>query len=206
MPLPDTNGFNLYSFRDTIGDPARPYLFLIHIPEISTDTIVTAMSRASSLPPYTLGSVPIQFQGVAIKLATTPEFADWTVNFLCDEAHELNRLFRSWQAIAYDIGVGETGHSNEYKSDRMGVAQLARTGAKVATFNMVGAWPKNVGEITVGHDQNAAVEAFDVTFSYDYYVVDADFGDHTKASPMIRATEFDTDRGTPIGNGSFKPD
>lgn len=206
MPLPDTNGFNLYSFRQTIGDPGRPYLFLVHIPEISNDTIVTAMARSTSLPPYTLGSTPIMFQGVAIKLATTPEFADWTVNFLSDEAQELNRLFKSWQAIAYDIGVGETGHSNEYKSDRMGVAQLARTGSKVATYNMVGAWPKTVGEITVGHDQNAAVEAFDVTFSYDYYVIDADFGDHTKAAPMIRSTEFDVGRGTPIGDGSFRPD
>jgi len=206
MPLPDTQGFNLFSFRQTIGDPGRPYLFLVHIPHIGTDTVVTAMARTTTLPPYNVGNVNIPFQGVNIKLGTTPEFADWTVTFLSDEAHELHRLFNSWSAIVYDIGVGATGHSNEYKSDQVGVAQLARTGNIVTSYNLVGTWPKTVGEISVGHDQNAAVETFDVVFSYDYFVVDSDFGNHTKAESMIRGDVVQVDRGTALPeNGGFNP-
>lgn len=208
MPLPnEPAGFNLYNFRDTIGDPGRPYLFLVNIPSIGNDTVVTAMARATTIPGYNIGFVPIQFQGVSIKIGTTPEFPDWTVTFLCDEAHELRRLFMQWQAIVYDIGPGLTGHSNQYKSDRMGVAQLARTGAKVASYQMVGTWPKTIADITVGHDQNAAVEQFDVTFSYDYFVIADDFGDATKAEPMIRASGLDIDRGATRNgvNGAFRP-
>jgi hypothetical protein len=209
MPLPNEQaGFNLHTFRQTIGDPGRPYLFLVNIPSIANDTIVTAMARSTTLPGYTIGTTPIAFQGVNIKIGTTPEFADWTVNFLCDEAHELRRIIMAWQAVIYDIGPGTTGHSNEYKSDRLGVAQLARTGAKVCTYNMVGAFPRTVGDIAVGHDQNAAIEQFDVTFSYDYFVVDSDFGDSTTTKSMIRATNFDIDRGTSRNNtnGNFRPD
>ena len=205
MPLPSEGAFNLHSFRTLIGDPGRPYLFLVQIPHIGRDTVMTAMARSTSLPAYTLGSVPIQFQGTNIKLGTTPEFQDWSVTFLSDEAHELRRLFMNWQSIVYDIGVGQTGHSNEYKSDQVGVAQLARTGDIMAAYNFVGAFPKNVGEINVGHDQNNAVEQFEVSFSYDYFVMDDKFGESTSVKEMIRGNVPQIDRGTPIGNGNFNP-
>lgn len=208
MPLPnEPQGFNLHSFRQLIGDPGRPYLFLVQIPQIGRDTIVTAMARSTTLPAYNIGSVPIPFQGVNIKLGTTPEYADWTVSFLCDEAHELRRAFMSWQAIVYDIGVGETGHSNEYKSDQVGVAQLARNGQIMAAYNLVGTFPKTVGDITVGHDQNAAVEQFDVTFSYDYFILDDKFGESTTVDEMVRGNIPQISRGTSINgtDGNFNP-
>lgn len=206
MPLQPDVPFNLHSFRQTIGDPGRPYLFLVHIPHIGTDTVVTTLARTTTLPGYNVGQVLIPFQGVNIKLGTTPEFPDWTVTFLSDEAQELRRIIMNWQAIVYDIGVGETGHSNEYKSDQVSVAQLARTGDIVAAYNFAGCWPRTVAEITVGHDQNAAVEQFDVTFSYDFFTLNDEFGDATKADAMIRGTVFNIDRGTSLPeNGSFNP-
>jgi len=201
MPLPNFDGFNLYKFRETVGDPGRPYLFLVNVPQIGTDTVVTAMARSTNLPGYTVGQVAIPFQGVNIKIGTTPEYQDWTVNFLCDEAHELRRLFMNWQAIVYDVGLGLTGHSNQYKSDQVGVAQLARTGAIIAAYNMVGAWPKSVGDITIGHDQNSSIEQFDVTFAYDYYILDSKFGESTNAAAMIRGSAPQINRGNSI-NGS----
>jgi hypothetical protein len=205
MPLNPNDQFNLFDFRRTIGDPARPFLFLVSIPEIGTTTVTTNLARSTELPAYRIGSIPIPFQGVNIKLGGTPEFADWTVNFLCDEAHELRRLFFKWQSLVYDIGTGLLGHSHTYKSDNLGVSQLARNGEAVAQYGFVGAFPKEVGQIAVGHDQNGAVETFDVTFSYDYFVLVDQMGTQTNRGPMVRNNKsVKINRGTPPPAGQWK--
>jgi hypothetical protein len=204
MPLPGQN-FNLFNFRQTVGDPARPVYFLVHIPEIGTNEVVTGLARNTSLPGYQLGEVAVPFQGVPIKLAGTPTFADWKVTFMCDEAHELRRLFLKWQSLAYDVGTGLTGHSNSYKSDKMSVSQLARNGQIVSTYGFVGAWPKNVAEISVGHEKGTEFELFDVDFAYDYFVNVAKDGEQTNVGSFVRDTRsVKIDRGTPPPAGSWK--
>jgi hypothetical protein len=205
MPLNPNDNFNIFDFRRTVGDPARPFLFLVHIPEIGTQTVTTTLARSTELPAYTLGEIPLPFQGINAKLAGTPTFNDWTVNFLCDEAHELRRLFFKWQSIAYDVGTGLLGHSNSYKSDQVGCAQLARNGERVAQYGFVGAWPKVVGQIAVGHDQTGSVEAFDVTFAYDYFIMVDGFGTQTTKGSMIRSNKSTKiNRGAPPPAGQWK--
>jgi hypothetical protein len=204
MPLQPDVPFNLYNFRQVIGDPARPFLFLIHIPEVGTDQTMTAMARSTKLPGQTLGSIDIPFQGVNIKVGGTPTFQDWDVTFLCDEAHQLRRIFFTWQTLAYDIGLGNVGHSNMYKSDQIGVAQLARDGEQVSLFGLVGAWPKAVGDIEVGHDQNATFESFPVTFSMDYFRVVDQFGTQAMANSFVNSsTSVQISRGSPPPNGAW---
>lgn len=206
MPLPNQEVFNLHQYRNIVGDPARPYLFLVVIPEIANDTVTTGMARSTSLPEYQIGEVNIPFQGLNVKIASTPTFNDWMVQFTCDEAHELRRIFLQWQALAYDVGTGTTGHSNQYKSDQLGVAQLNRQGKAIAKYGFVGAWPKTVGAINVGQDQNADYEKFDVTFSYDYFILVNEFGEQTKPETMVRSQIISPERGnSPNFGGNFKP-
>jgi hypothetical protein len=162
------------------------------------------MARGTTLPGFTLGGVNVPFQGVNIKIATTPEFGDWSVEFLCDEAHELRRIFFKWQTLAYDIGLGTVGHSQSYKSDQIGVAQLARDGSQVAVYGLVGAYPKSVGEITVGHDDNGKFEQFTVQFSMDYFVLADQFGHQTLPESFVQNdTPVQINRGSPPPNGNW---
>jgi hypothetical protein len=200
MPISPNDNFNLYNFRNTIGDPARPFLFLIHIPEIGTNTVMTALARGTTLPGLDIGEIPIPFQGVNIKLAGTPTFGTWEVSFLCDEAHELRRLFFKWQTLAYDIGTGLVGHSHTYKSDAMGVAQLARNGEQVAKYGLVGAYPKAVGEIAVGHEKSGEFEQFSVTFNMDYYRLVDDLGEQSNTQSFVGSTQS-----TRINRGAQPP-
>ena len=197
---------NLYNFRQTIGDPARPYLFLVHIPEIGTDTVVTAMARTTKLPAATMATTEIPFQGMKLNLGTTPTFEEWTCSFLCDEAHELRRLFLKWYSLIYDVGTGLTGHSNSYKSDNVGIAQLSRNNIKVATINLVGAFPSVVGGIELNQDVGNGFELFDVTFKYDYYIYDNQFGNQTVTAPFVRTNNSSKiARGTKPAGGNFQP-
>ena len=205
MGIEPNQPFNLYNFRQTVGDPARPYLFLVHIPEIGTDTVVTAMARSTNLPAATNTPVAVPFQGVNLNLGSTPTFEDWTCTFMCDEAHELRRLFLKWNSLIYDIGTGFAGHSNSYKSDKIGIAQISRNNIKVATVNLVGAFPLNIGAVALTQEAGN-FETFDVTFKYDYYIYDTKFGEQTNAAPFVRASNSTRiDRGTPPPTNNFKP-
>jgi hypothetical protein len=207
MPLPsEPQGFNLHSFRQLIGDPGRPYLFLVHIPHIGRDTVVTALARNAQLPAYTLQEVPIHFQGVQINIAGTPTFAQMDITFLSDEAQELRRLFMSWQSIAYDIGDGTQGHSNQYKSDQISIAQLSRNNQITAAYNLVGAFPLAVGAIDVSHENGTALEQFPVTIRYDYFVLSSERGDATNVQGMIRGNVVQIPRTPALDeNGNFNP-
>jgi hypothetical protein len=205
MPIAD-QPFNLHSFRQVIGDPARPYLFIVHIPEIGTDVTMTSLAKSASLPGFQLGKVNVAFQGMNIKIGAPPsDIPDWKVEFICDEAHELRNIFMRWQSLVYDPGTMLLSHSNSYKSDQIGVAQMARNGQKVAIFNLIGAFPANVSEITVAQDQGQAIETFSVDFSMDYYVKVANFGDDaTGVAPFIRtAQSVRIDRGAPPPGGQW---
>lgn len=210
MPFPQesNNGgnFNLFNFRQTIGDPARPYLFLVHIPEIGKDEVVTSLARSTSLPKYTIKDIAIPFQGVQINIGGTVEpNQDWTVDFICDEAHELRRLFFKWQSLIYDIGTGLTGHSSSYKSDAISVAQMARNGTIVANYGLVGAYPKEVDQIEVSHDKGAEFESFKVTFKFDYFTLMDKNGEQTKADSFVRSTKsIKINRGAPPPGGQWK--
>lgn len=204
MPLNPGEDFNLHDFRNIIGDPARPYLFKVHIPEIGNDATMTVLARATELPGYNLGSTNVAFQGMNIKIATPPEIPDLTMTFLCDEAHELRRILSRWQSLAYDMGNMSLGHSNSYKSDQVGVAQLARNGEMVAVYGLIGAFPKTVAPISVGHDQTGTIETFEVTWSYDYYTIINDFGNQTVSGPFIQSDRsVQIDRGTPPPAGNW---
>lgn len=209
MGINPNEPFNLYNFRQTVGDPSRPFLFVVTIPEIGSDTIVTAMARSTSLPAVTMGGVEIPFQGINMKIGSTPSFEDWNVTFLCDEAHELRRLFLKWNSLIYDVGTGLVGHSNSYKSDKIGVAQLGRNNEKVAKYGFVGAYPSTIGAIELNHGTTGEAETFQVTFKYDYFVMVNQFGEQTTAQPFVRPTTSPRiSRGNqpPGGNwSSFKP-
>ena len=209
MAINPNEPFNLYTFRQTVGDPARPYLFMVTIPEIGTDAIVTSMARSASIPEKTVSDIAIPFQGVNLNIGGTPTYSEWQVSFLCDEAHELRRLFLKWNDLIYDAGTGFIGHSNSYKSDKVGVAQLSRNGIKVAKVGFVGAYPKTVGAIELAQGSSGEAETFQVTFKYDYFVQVNNFGEQTIAAPATRSnSSVQLGRGTPPPGGnwtSFKP-
>lgn len=206
MGINPNEPYNLYNFRKTVGDPARPFLFMITIPPVGDDTRITAMARSAQIPGKTNGEVAIQFQGMNMYVGSTPTYEEWQVTFLCDEAHELRRLFLKWSSNVYDAGVGYLGNSGSYKVDSIGVAQLARNNIKVCKIGLVGAWPKNVGPIELNQGTTGEAETFQVSFRYDYWVDVDDFGTQTKAQSDIRPTRSVVlDRPAPLNLGSFHP-
>lgn len=171
MPFPNQN-YNLYSFRNTIKDHGRAYLFLIKIPAIAgnSNEALTCFARSTNLPAYSIQNTQIAFQGMQYNVATVPTFEPWSVNFLCDEAHTLRHRFLGWQQTIFDAQRQVAGSPLNYKADNITVSQLGRAGNVITTYKFIGAYPNNVGQVELNHG-TLEPEAFDVQFTYDYFVV-----------------------------------
>lgn len=173
MPIPGGPLTNIANYRNVIRDISRPYLFMIRIPFLGDDYTVTAFARSSQLPAYQLETVNVPFQSQNLRLAGPANFeGTWTVNFLADEAHSIRKRFLQWMQTAYNPATLTHGHPFEYKVDNVQIHQLGRTGNTVAYYNLVGAYVSQVGTIDVSHDSSTEPEKFDVTFTYDYWVMD----------------------------------
>lgn len=171
--------FNINTFkaRGLKFDGARPSLFEVDIFPPSTSPSspqVNFLCRAASIPPAPFASVPVPYMGRDIKLIGDREFPDWTVTIMNDEDYALRQMFEKWSnqmnllisnimdPAVYPLGYKTTAN----------VRQLGKGGALIAQYQMVGIFPVNVDQIPLDWGQKNAIEQFDVTFAYDFWVPD----------------------------------
>lgn len=170
------NTFNLLDFRRKITSVGLNQYFVVRIPTIGDFETMTALARTTSLPAFTFDTMEVPFRGLAMKIAGKPTFADWSVSFLCDQAHSARHAFLKWQTKMYQVQTLRNSAHGQYKSDGASVSQIAYNGEVTSTAVFYGLYPSNVGEI--GFDQNGGtVETFDVTFAYDYFLMNSIEGD-----------------------------
>lgn len=174
MALPGQPFTNIASFRNTIRDISRAYLFMIRVPFVGDDVQLTSFCRTTSLPSYKLADgVEVKFQAQTLRLAGPAEFeGTWETTFLCDEAHSIRHKFLAWMSIAYDPSTMSHGAPSQYKDDRVQVHQLDRGGNSISVYNFIGAFPSEVGAIELSQEDTEP-ETFPVTFTYDYWVLNA---------------------------------
>lgn len=197
MPFPsDVEPMNLYSFRQTIRDVSRPYLFMIEMPNIDTNTAkMTAFARTASLPKYSVATIEVPFQSQKLRLAGPATIeGTWQVEFLCDELHALRNRFMGWLQTAYDMQTLQAGAPVSYKYDLAKVVQLARNGARIATYQFVGLFPTSVGEIALSHEETGWSK-FPVEMAYDYYTLD-------QSNPYVATSNAFQIGATGIGAGT----
>jgi hypothetical protein len=176
--MPFTNkkqNTNLREFRQYVGDGARPYLFEIDIPTISIAGVddtrtITCLARTANLPRYTIEDVPFEFQKSTFHMGGRAKFDTWQVTFMADVYHKLRNRLLAWQSVIFDPSR-QVGYSpSSYKRDDVTIKQLDRIGSVVTAYTFMGLFPSEVGEIQMDQG-NTAIEEFNVTFTYDYYVM-----------------------------------
>ena len=177
MPFPKDFGedtsVNLYSFRKYIDDISRPYLFMVEMPIIDTDARkLTAFAQSTSIPAYKLDVDTFEFQGAKRKVVNGATFGDWQVEFINDQVYSLRSKFLAWMSQAYDPHFNTNSSPHSYKYDGVKVHQLSRIGEKVQTYQFIGLFPSEVGQIELSQE-STGYSKLSVTFSYDYFTVDS---------------------------------
>lgn len=177
--------FNINEFKSQglVYGGARPALFRVvfSAPQISGLNLQAVGSlsfkcRAAELPASTVAAVEVPYFGRKIKVAGDRTFADWQVTMMNDEDFSARTLFEAWSNGLNRLvsNVRDPGATNEskgigsYKVD-MQVQQFGKDGEIIRGYNIVGAFPTEIGAIALDWDNQNQIETFPVTFAYDYW-------------------------------------
>jgi hypothetical protein len=173
--------FNISTFKENglVYGGARPSLFNVFlsvpagigIDNVSVDKF-RFVCRTAELPESTVGAIEIPYFGRRIKVAGERNFASWGVTVMNDEDFSVRAMFEAWlNAINRMVSnVRDPNIATEnYKVD-MEVIQYAKDGSTIRSYQLIGAFPTQVGAISLGWDSQNAIEEFAVNFEYDYWV------------------------------------
>ena len=110
--------------------------------------------------------------GRKLKYAGDREYADWTLKCYNDGSYGLRKAFESWSNLmnSYEGNVGPN-NSNTYLADWF-VQPLTREGNPIATYKMVGCWPKDVQGYELNFDSKTNISEFAVVMAYQYHTLD----------------------------------
>lgn len=170
--------FNINEFksRGLTKGGVRPSLFQVQInPNIGEDAVAldkfVFTCRASEVPAATIESVNVPYFGRQIKLAGDRSFTDWSVTVMNDEDYVVRNMFEDWSnKINQLVGNVKLLPANTYKFSDALVTQFSKDGAAIRAYNFVGIFPVSISSMALDWDNTNAIQTFDVTFAYDYWV------------------------------------
>lgn len=168
---------NIESFKSKFKDGgARPNLFKIDAFGrfgAKEAEKLQFTCKAASIPPSDLGIIQVPYQGRRIPIAGDRTYPEWTLTVMNDEAFTVRRRFEDWSSKINhpEQNVRNSGYYNldDYKWD-LKVIHLDKMGDQIAVYNLVGAFPSNVGPIELAWDNNDTIEEYTITLQYDYWV------------------------------------
>jgi len=177
------SGFNISTFKSrglTLGG-ARPALFEVYLripdgvgADQSSADKFRFTCRAAQLPAATTGNIDIPYFGRRIKVSGDRVFGDWTVTVMNDEDFLVRSMFEKWSNSLNRLesnvrDAAYSGNENSYKTD-MSVIQYGKDGTNIRQYDIIGAFPTSIDAIGLDWDSQNAIETFNVTFSYDYWL------------------------------------
>lgn len=169
--------FNLNTFKASLAyGGARNNLFDVKITnpvEPVADLDYPLKVRTAQIPTETIEQVEVPYFGRTLKFAGRRTYEDWTVTVINDEDFIIRNALETWlNAINTREGnlrlIGPT--ANLYKSNAE-VTQYGQDGRILRVYKLIGVFPTTIGEIGLDWE-GEEVEVFDVTFAYDYHIVD----------------------------------
>lgn len=156
------------------GGGYRPNLYRVTLPTYADHGDTTQqimMCKSTSVPPSTLGSPDISYMGRKIKVAGDRDYPSWTTDFY-EDTNMFNRAyFEDWHQKLNDPVsnvAGDTINPNVYLGD-IKFELLDRQENVLRTYTLVQAYPSEVGELSVGYDNNDSIGEFSVTWEFQYW-------------------------------------
>ena len=171
--------FNINEFKSQLtGGGARSNLFQVQIlnPVDSTaDFKVPFMASASTLPASSIASIDtIKYFGRTIKYAGERTFAQWSVTIINDEDFLVRNAMEAWMNGIASHDTNLQSLPQDYKSNAL-ITQYSKSGDPLRTYKFEGLFPTSVAAQTMDWDTDG-IQTFDVTFSYDLWMVEGNTG------------------------------
>ncbi|ASD50373.1 tail tube monomer [Acidovorax phage ACP17] len=132
--------------------------------------------KAASIPASSVGVVEIPYMGRNAKVPGDKTWADWTVSIFIDTDFATRDVFETWHdlILGFSNNTAAPGFANPVNAFAAAQVQaLDRYDNIIKTYNVEGMWPTEVGEVTLGFDQNDQVAEMQVTFAINGWYSEA---------------------------------
>ena len=150
-----------------IGGGPRANRFRVFLPRSGNK--IEFLCKAAQIPPATVGVVPVNFRGHILKLAGDRTFEPWSVTIINDVEFSARSALEAWQTEIQALDSGEGATNTDYLLSRAFVEQLHKDDSVLARYEFFNIFPNVIGNIALSSDEAAALETFDVTFSYSHW-------------------------------------
>lgn len=174
---------DIYGFLGNFqGGGARPnrYEVMLTFPQgLGSTQIAQKLSftcKATSIPGMIIGEAPAAYKGRQLKFPGDISFNDWSVTVLIDNDFLGRSVFEKWQnmMMGYESNTTQSGFMAPSKVFGSGtIKQLDREDNVIQTYVVQGMFPKDVGELTLGYDQNDQIMEQQVTFAVNNIKTDS---------------------------------
>lgn len=160
--------FNLSTFKSGALPQGgfRPSLFEINVSRLGSGASLLGMS--SQVPALTMGVIEAPYFGRKIKLAGDRIYAEWVTTLMVDEDFDVRSQLEDWNIA---MNAAETNLraeiANAYKED-VQVKLYGKQGNIIRAYNLVGAWPSDVGTIELDWNTTDTIGTYTVTWQFDY--------------------------------------
>ena len=196
--MAETNAYGVLQFQQKIRGAVRPNLFQVthKFPsnvDDSTENAQNAMflCKSAALPASTVGTVELPFRGRVIKVPGDRTFESWTATFYMDDAFALRGAYEKWIELTNSVDANTAAASMTEIMEDIQVIQLDKFTngdkngyKKIREYNLIGAFPVSVSQVSIAYDNNDSFEEFDVEFAYQYFETGG--GDLTQKNVLKR--------------------
>lgn len=140
--------------------------------ETITNEEASYLVRSGSIPASTLEEGTLPWQGEDFYYATKRTYAPITFTFIVDYKAKIRQKFQDWSNVIHNSETNTFALTTDYfvDQDLVWLAPDVAGNTPLATVKLVGAWPQEIGEIALAHD-NSETATFDVTIRYIRYVI-----------------------------------
>lgn len=158
---------DITSVKGSFENLLRPNRF--KVVGFGLDQDLEFFAQSSSLPASNIGTVEVPFQGRTIKIPGDRTFDEWTITVREDNSASLRKNLEAWMAEANEI-ITNVGVNDVESIKRDGqIILLDRGGSEALEYNLIGAWPSNIGDLDLSWDENDSIATYDITIQYDYF-------------------------------------
>ena len=170
---------SISQFANHLNASARPNQFKVHIvfpsfvdDSVAINTSATFLTCQGSIPQSTIEDIQIMYRGKQYHEAGERTYSPWTCQIYNSSDFMVRKALEQWShsILAAESTAGEDVPTLYKKS--VVIHHLDRNGHILRIYILHGAYPQEVGEISLGFDQGNTVEQFSCTFVYDYFTIE----------------------------------
>lgn len=156
--------------RDLIGQALLENRFSVDFPSLGDgqEGNITYFLSSSNTPVKNISEIPVNFQGLQFKIPGDVTFDQWTATFLCDKQNSSYKYVSLWGQLLVDVQSNSRGALENIKKN-LEIHQLDVNGQIISTWECVGMFPTQIGEISLSRDSADTIATFSCTFAMDYF-------------------------------------